>query len=117
MIKTAKTLATKAGRASDSINRDSQISASINIYTNAKVREGDYSFSAQEFIKFVNDKMDKEASSLKTEKGRERRKLAKDKLISKLKSKSSDLNKVFALNSALQKCVVALVNILKEVKS
>lgn len=112
-----KGLARKAGSASNVIAKDPKIYAEINIYANAKVRQGDYRFSSKEFTKFVDDKLEKQVSGLKSEKGRERRRLSKDKMVSNLKSKSKQLDLVFALNSALQECVVLLVNKLQEVQS
>ena len=117
LITRIKGLARKAGSASNSIAKDPKIYAEINIYANAKVRQGDYSFSSKEFTKFVNDKLEKQVSGLKSDKGRERRRLSKDKMVSNLKSKSKQLDLVFALNSALQECVVLLVNKLQEVQS
>ena len=112
-----KGLARKAGSASNVIAKDPKIYAEINIDATAKVRQGDYCFSSKEFTKFVNDKLDKQLSTLKSEKGRERRRLSKDKMVSGLKTKSKQLDLVFALNSALQECVVLLVNKLQEVQS
>jgi len=117
LLNKAKTLARGAGKSSSVIKNDSKISELINIYTNSKVREGKYSFSAKEFTTFVNDKMEKETSSLKTERGRERRGSAQKKMVSFLKSKYKDIDRVFALNSALQECVVFLVKKLQEVQS
>lgn len=117
LLRNIKALSGKAGSASNVIARDPKIFAEINIYANAKVRQGRYTFSSKEFIKFVNDKLEKQVSSLKSEKGRERRRLSKDKMVSNLKTKSKQLDLVFALNSAIQECVVLLVRKLQEVQS
>ena len=108
LIAKIRGLASKSSSASNAIARDPKIFAEINIYANAKVREGKYSFSSKEFTKFVNDKLEKQVNSLKSEKGRERRRLSKDQMVSKLKTKSKQLDLVFALNSAIQECVVSL---------
>ena len=96
---------------------DSKISALINIYINSKVRTGEYSFSAKEFIKFVDDKMEKGIVKLKTEAGQEKKRKKKLELLKQIKSKNKDINSVFNLNTALQKCVLFLVKKLQEIGS
>ena len=96
---------------------DSKISALINIYINSKVRTGEYSFSAKEFIKFVDDKMEKSIVKLKTEAGQEKKRKKKLELLKQIKSKNKDINSIFNLNTALQKCVLFLVKKLQEIGS
>ena len=117
LLSRIKLLGKKASAASNSIAKNPEIFAQINIYANAKVRQGDYRFSSKEFTNFVNDKLEDKLKSLKSEKGRERRRLSNNKMVSTLKSKSKQLDLVFALNSAIQECVVFLVRKLQEVQS
>jgi len=81
------------------------------------VRAGKYSFSVKEFISFVNNKLSKEVKALKTEKGREKKIQTVKVMASKLNSRSGDIDKVFKLNSALQECVMMLINKLQAVQS
>ena len=96
---------------------DSKISGLINIYVNSKVRSGKYSFSAQEFTKFVDDKMEEGIVKLKTEAGQEKKRKKKLELLKQIKSKNSDIASIFRLNTVLQKCVLFLVKKLGEVGS
>ena len=117
LIKKAKVSASKSKRGSDLIAKNPTYTKLINIYTNAKVREGKYSFSANEFIGFMDEYLQKDAAKLKSEKGRERKTKAKDVIISNIRSLSRDLNNVFKLNSDLQKCVLFIIRKLEEVQS
>lgn len=117
LIKKAKTSASKAKRGSDLIAKTPAISSLINIYTNAKVKQGKYSFSSNEFVKFVDAKLQKDVVKLKSEKGRERKTKAKDAMLANIKSVGKDLNSVFQLNSDLQKCVLFIIRKLEEVQS
>jgi len=117
LLAKAKSAAKGAAAGSNMLKGNPKVSEQINIYTNSRVREGDYSFSAKEFTNFVNDKLEKKLSSLKTEKGRARGRLAQKKMVSFLKAKSKDIDRVFAANSTIQECVVFLVKKLQEVQS
>ena len=94
---------------------DSKIEGLINIYINSKVRTGEYSFSAKEFIKFVDDKMEGNIRKLKTEAGKEKKQKVKLELLRQIQSQKNDINSIFFLNTALQKCVLFLVKKLQEI--
>tara|TARA_R110001583_G_scaffold20915_8_gene79772 strand:- start:620 stop:1819 length:1200 start_codon:yes stop_codon:yes gene_type:complete len=117
LIKKAKTSANKAKRGSNLIAKTPAISSMINIYTNAKVKQGQYSFSPREFIGFVNDKLETDVAKLKSEKGKVRKRKAKDDMVRSIRSVSKDLTDVFRLNSDLQKCVLFIIRKLEEVQS
>ncbi len=117
LINKAKLALKGAAKGSDFIASNQEIQLHINTYTNAKVRAGDYSFSVKEFISFVNEKLSKSVKSLKTEKARARKMKQINAIASRINSRSADINKVFKLNSALQQCVMMLVNKLQTVQS
>jgi hypothetical protein len=117
LINKAKLALKGAAKGSDFIASNQEIQLHINTYTNAKVRAGDYSFSVKEFISFVNEKLSKSVKSLKTEKARARKMKQTNAIASRINSRSADINKVFKLNSALQQCVMMLVNKLQTVQS
>lgn len=117
-IKTIEGLIKKASNLVDGLKTvDSKVEGLINIYINSKVRTGDYSFSAKEFKTFVNDKMEENISKLKTEAGQERKRKVKLELLRQIQSQTSDINSIFKLNTALQKCVLFLVKKLGEIGS
>ena len=117
LINKAKLALKGAAKGSDFIASNQEVQLHINTYTNAKVRAGDYSFSVKEFITFVNEKLSKSVKSLKTEKARARKMKQINAIASRINSRSADINKVFKLNSALQQCVMMLVNKLQTVQS
>ena len=105
-IKTIEELIKKASDLVDGLKTvDSKIEGLINIYINSKVRTGEYSFSAKEFTKFVDDKME------------ERKRKVKLELLRQIQSQKNDINSIFQLNTALQKCVLFLVKKLGEIGS
>jgi hypothetical protein len=117
-IKTIEELIKKASDLVDGLKTvDSKIEGLINIYINSKVRTGEYSFSAKEFTKFVDDKMEEGISKLKTEAGQERKRKVKLELLRQIQSQKNDINSIFQLNTALQKCVLFLVKKLGEIGS
>lgn len=117
LITKAKSALKGATKGSDFIASNPEIQLHINTYTNAKVRAGDYSFSVKEFVSFVNQKLSKSIKSLKTEKARARKMQQVNAIASRINSRSTDITKVFKLNSALQECVMMLVNKLQTVQS
>jgi len=117
LIDNAKAALKGASKGSNFLASSPEIQMHINTYTNAKVRAGKYSFSVREFISFVNDKLSKQANALKTEKGRERKLKQVNSIVSAISSRTRDIDAVFKLNTALQKCVMMLVNKLQKVQS
>ena len=117
LITKAKSALKGAARGSDFIASNPEIQLHINTYTNAKVRAGDYSFSVREFISFVNQKLSKAMKPLKTEKAKERRIKQINAIVSQINSRSKEIDRVFKLNSALQECVMMLVNKLQTFQS
>ena len=73
LIKKAKSSANQAKKGSNMISKNPTVSAMINVYTNAKVRQGKYTFSSAEFMRFADEKLQKDVDKLKSEKGKERK--------------------------------------------
>ena len=117
LIKKAKSSANQAKKGSNMIAKNPTISAMINVYTNAKVRQGKYTFSSAEFMRFADEKLQKDVDKLKSEKGKERKTQVKKQFMSSLKGSAKDLNAVFKLNTDLQKCVLFVLRKLEEVQS
>ena len=73
LIKKAKSSANQAKTGSNMIAKNHKVSAMINVYINAKVRQGKYTFSSAEFMRFADEKLQKDVDKLKSEKGKERK--------------------------------------------
>jgi len=117
MIATAKKKLKSASSFLDEIMSNKKVIENVNIYANSKVRQGSTTLSAEEFITFMNDKIQKEIDSLKSEEAKKRRELTRDEMVNYLKTKNTDLDSVFSLHASLTEAKILLVRKLESVKS
>jgi hypothetical protein len=117
LLKKCRSALGKARRGSNAIAKNPKLTSLINIYTNAKVKSNRYTLSAQEFTKFVNDKLEGDVSKLKTKKGQERRRSQNQDVVQALAKNAREFDGVFKLNMAIQELVMHIVNKLDEVKT
>ena len=89
----------------------------LKIYGNARVREGRMRYSAEEFTKYVNDKMQGAIDSLKTERGKLQRKKKLDDIISYLNKNRKNIKDIFDLHYALIELKIRFVRKFEKVKS
>ena len=89
----------------------------MNIYANFKVRQGSTTLSTAEFIKFMNDKIQKEINSLKSEEAKKRRESARKEIVNYLNTKNKELDSIFSLHASLTEAKIILVRKLESVKS
>jgi hypothetical protein len=117
LLKKCRSALGKARKGSNAIAKNPKLTSLINIYTNAKVKSNRYTLSAQEFTKFVNDKLEGDVSKLKTKKGQERRRSQNQDVVQALAKNAREFDGVFKLNMAIQELVMHIVNKLDEVKT
>ena len=92
------------------------IVAELKIFINSKVRQGALPGAAEEFINYMNDKMQASINNLKTEKAKARKMAVKDKLISYLTKNKSKIDKAFVLYLDLISLKIKIVRKLETVK-
>jgi len=92
------------------------IVAELKIFINSKVRQGALPGAAEEFITYMNDKMQASINNLKTEKAKSRKMSVKDKLISYLTKNKSKIDKAFVLYLDLIGLKIKIVRKLETVK-
>lgn len=112
-------LRTKLSRVSsflDKFVKNQDIIAELKIYSNSRVRQGAFLGSAEEFINFLNDKMQTSIDSLKTERAKQRKTATKDKLISYLNKNKAKIDRVFGLYRDLSDLKTTIVRKLEKVR-
>tara|TARA_R100000008_G_scaffold21873_1_gene11570 strand:- start:897 stop:2093 length:1197 start_codon:yes stop_codon:yes gene_type:complete len=117
IIKTARGQLKSSKSFLDLIATKGKIIEYLNIYANSKVRQGSTDLSSKEFTNFVNDKIQKEIDSLKSEGAKSRRELVKKEMATFLKSKNKQVDSIFSLHASLTKAKIILVRKLESVKS
>jgi 2-succinyl-5-enolpyruvyl-6-hydroxy-3-cyclohexene-1-carboxylate synthase len=101
----------------DEIATNKKVIDNVNIYANSKVRQGSTTLSTQEFIKFMNDKIQGEIDSLKSAEAIKRRESTRDEMVKYLNAKNKELDSVFSLHASLTEAKILLVRKLESVKS
>lgn len=110
---------TKLSRVSsflDKFVKNQDIISELKIYSNSLVRQGALLGTAEEFTKYLNDKMQSAIDSLKTENAKKRRRANADKLISYLNKNRANINKIFELYRSLSDLKTNIVRKLEKVK-
>ena len=87
----------------------------IKIYNNTKVRAGETKLSSDEFINFVDKKMQEAIDKLKTDVAKKRKEDLKNKLIEYLSSKSTELDSVFTLHDSLTQAKILIIKKLQKI--
>ena len=81
ILTTAKGQLKSAKSFLDEIASNKKVIDNVNIYANSKVRQGSTTLSTQEFIKFMNDKIQGEIDSLKSAEAIKRRESTRDEMV------------------------------------
>jgi len=100
----------------DAFSNQKDIVAELKIFINSKVRQGALPGAAEEFITYMNDKLQSSINNLKTEKAKKRKMDVKTKLISYLTKNKSKLDKAFILYLDLISLKIKIVRKLETVK-
>ena len=117
ILTTAKGQLKSAKSFLDEIATNKKVIDNVNIYANSKVRQGSTTLSTQEFITFMNDKIQGEIDGLKSEGAKKRRESARDEMVKYLNAKNKELDSVFSLHASLTDAKIILVRKLESVKS
>ena len=117
ILTTAKSQLKSAKSFLDEIATNKKVIDNVNIYANSKVRQGSTTLSTQEFITFMNDKIQKEIDGLKSDEAKKRRESARDEMVKYLNAKNKELDSVFSLHASLTDAKIILVRKLESVKS
>jgi hypothetical protein len=117
LLNKAKLSASKARKGSNALAKNAKLFSLINIYVNAKVKEGKYVLSSAEFYNFVKSKLDAEVKKLKSERGRQKRSDANNIVLQGIRSMSRDLQNVFRCNMDIQNVVLHILKKLDDIKT
>ena len=106
------------GRFLDSIKDDNMLKVHLKTYINSKVREGEFIDErlAKQAVKFIKDKLDKEVSKLKSEKGRSRKQMTVDEYLKKLNGNLDQISVVFRIMALINNIKLFIVQKLEEVQ-
>ena len=107
----------KAGKFIDKMVNDKKLVGELKIYGNKNIRSGISDMSAAEFIKHMDDKMQTSIDKLKSEAGKKRKELDKNKILGYLTKNSKKLDSIFDLHSSLTKAKMKVIKQLQKVKS
>ena len=106
----------KSGTFLNIIRDDKNMFNYLNIYINVNVRGGTESVSGEEFLKWLDNRLEGEISALKSEKGKERKTKTKEEIINKFTSHGKSLNAMFELREELRKSKMILLRKLEKVE-
>ena len=101
----------------DEMSKETTIVKYLNTYVNSKVKEGTTDLSVKEFINWIDDNIQKDIGSLKTDAAIKRRESARDEMVSFINSKNKQMDSLFSLHSTLTKGKILLLRKLESVKS
>lgn len=108
------------GRFLDKISQDEKIKVWMKAYINSKIKDGQYinnvDKSAKEVVKFVKDRLNKEVSKLKTEKGRQRKIEAADAYLKTLGGNDDQLRNIFKIMSIINNAKLYIISKLENVQ-
>lgn len=117
ILKTAKGKLKSSKSFLDELSNNKKIIENLNIYANSKVKQGSTDLSNKEFTTFVNDKIQKEIDSLKSDEAKSRRELTRKEMVTFLKTKNKEINSIFSLHASLTEAKIILIRKLESVKS
>ena len=117
IVSQAKTSLKTAKSFLNELKSQEKIVSNLNIYVNSKVKQGTTSLSNEEFINWMNDKIQKEIDGLKTEAAIKKRESAREQMLDYLKSKNKEMDSIFSLHSLLTKGKIILLRKMESVKS
>lgn len=103
MIKECDTKAKKVGAFIKLLHGNKDLTDYVLPYINATINGGLSQFSASGLVLHVESKFDKEIEKLKTEKGKQGKEQAKQKILSFIKAYQSQFNEMFELHNLIAK--------------
>ena len=117
LIKKIDALSKKYGRFADAFIKDKSLIGEIKIYINANVRGGVSTGDIKGFASYMDAKLQSQINKLKSEGGKKKKQLQKDKFMKLLSTYGSRIDKLFELHSLLSKAKIIVVRKLEKVKS
>jgi hypothetical protein len=103
-----------AGKLIDNL-RDS-VKPHIKAYINSTIRAGESNGSFGGFIAYLTDKLNTAIDKLKTEKGREKKAVARDEVLEYLNTNKDSISSMFDAHKALTKAKIILIRKLEKIK-
>ena len=113
-IKSASDHMSNVGKFADTI-RDS-VKPNIKTYINSTIRTGESNGSFSGFVAYLTDKLNTAMDKLKTEKGKEKKAVARDEVLEYLNTNESSITAMFDAHKALTKAKTILIRKLEEIK-
>ena len=101
----------------DELKGDKKIIDKINIFANAQIRKGESKLSVKEFINWLDEKMQGEIDSMKSETGKERKELSRKEFMDYIQSKNKQMSSMFSLHSDLSSAKIFIIRKLESVKN
>jgi len=101
----------------DELKGDKKIIDKINIFANAQIRKGESKLSVKEFINWLDEKMQGEIDSMKSEAGKERKELSRKEFMDYIQSKNKQMSSMFSLHSDLSSAKIFIIRKLESVKN
>ena len=104
------------GRYADTLRDRTDVIPDLNRFINLKVREGKTDFSSAEFMDWFMKERNVLVGSLKTTKGKQRRRAEKDDAVGFMFQTQADLQKLFQFRSSVTKVKIMLVRKLEQIQ-
>ena len=95
--------------------QDTQMFNYLNMFINVNIRGGTENVSGEQFIKWIEDRLDGEVDKLKSERGKEKKRKGNTKLIRKFTDSSKALDAMFSLREALRQSKMIILRKLEKV--
>ncbi len=113
-IKSASNHISKVGKFADNL-RDS-VKPHIKTYINSTIRAGESNGSFGGFVGYLTDKLNTAMDKLKTEKGKEKKAVARDEVLNYLNTNKDNISAMFDAHKSLTKAKIILIHKLEEIK-
>jgi len=104
------------GRYADTLRDRTDVIPDLNRFINLKVREGKTDFSSAEFMEWFMKERNVLVGTLKTTKGKQRRRAEKDDAVGFMFQTQADLQKLFQFRSSVTKIKTMLVRKLEQIQ-
>ena len=117
LLNTAKQQIKSSKSFLDELVNKEKIIEMVNIYVNSKVRGGTTSLSNEEFMTWMNDKIQEKIDGLTSEAAIKKRESAREQMLGYLKTKNKNMDSIFSLHASITKAKILLVRKLESVKN
>ena len=98
------------------VQTDTQMFNYLNMFINVNIRVGSENVSGDQFIKWLEDRLEGEASKMKSEKGQEGRRKKNEVVVKKFTDNIKSLNSMFKLREALRKSKMIILRKLEKIE-